>query len=62
MMEKVANLEEPVQMQINSSINIRGKAHSATSDIPEGQENRGLPNFNHLIDKVTVKDTFVSKL
>ena len=62
MLEKVASMEEPAEMHINSTVNIRGKHHSAPGDIPEGQENRGLPNFNHLIDKVTVRDTYVSKL
>ena len=61
-MEWVSSLEQPMVMEINASINIRGRNHSNLADIPEGQQNRGLPNFNHLIDKVKVKDTYVSKL
>lgn len=49
-------------MLINGDYNVRSKKHSPEADIPEGQADRGLPNFNHLMDKVTVKDTFVSKL
>ena len=49
-------------MQINGDVNIRSKEHSPACDIPEGQSDRGLPNFNHLIHKASVKDNFTSKI
>lgn len=56
------NSNIPIQTAINSDVNIRSQKNSASEDLPEGFANRGLPNFNHLIDKVSVLDSFRSKL
>ena len=47
---------------INGDVNIRSVTHSEPCDIPEGHTDRGLPNFNFLIDQVSVRDSFQSKV
>lgn len=49
-------------MQINEEYNVRSRNYSEARDIPEGQKDRGLPNFNHMIHQVNVKDTYQPKL
>jgi len=49
-------------MTINGGVNIRSKDHTAEADVPDGQNDRGLPNFNSLIHQVSVKDTYEPKL
>ena len=51
-----------VEIAINSNVNIRAAKNTEVRDLPEGLENRGLPNFNHLIDTSSVTDSFRSKL
>ena len=43
---------------INAGFDVRAGAQVNPEDLFEGAEDRGLPNFNSLCEKVTVQDRY----
>jgi len=46
------------EFAINTNVNVRSRKYSKPEDLFDGAADRGLLNFNHLTEKVTIQDRY----